>query len=297
MTLVIMAAGMGSRFGGMKQIEPVGPNGEFIIDYSIYDAIRAGFSKVVFIIRKENYDEFRNTIGKRIEGNINVQYVFQEMSNIPDGVTMPDGRVKPWGTGHALLSCKDVVDENFIIINADDFYGRDSFQKIGNYLKTVDKTSKQYSMVAYKVSNTMSRNGSVSRGICDVVDGKLANITERTNILYHGDDIVYIENDEATKISKDTLVSLNLWGFTPMIFDDAYRYFIEFFNEQGDFLKKEFYLPTIVDKSIKEGIGSVEVLSTTSRFCGMTYKEDKEELENYIKSLIDNGDYPENLWK
>lgn len=297
MILVVMAAGMGSRFGGSKQTTGVGPNGEFIIDYSVYDAIRAGFSKVVFIIRKENYEEFRNTIGKRIEGNINVQYVFQEMSNIPDGVTMPDGRVKPWGTGHALLSCKDVVDENFIIINADDFYGRDSFQKIGDYLKTVDKTSKNYSMVAYKVSNTMSQNGSVSRGICDVVDGKLANITERTNILYHGDDIVYIENDEATKISKDTLVSLNLWGFTPMIFDDAYRYFTEFFNEQGDFLKKEFYLPTIVDKSIKEGIGSVEVLSTTSRFCGMTYKEDKEELENYIKSLIDNGDYPENLWK
>lgn len=281
MILVVMAAGMGSRFGGSKQTTGVGPSGEFIIDYSVYDAIRAGFNKVVFIIRKENYDEFRNTIGKRIENKIEVKYVFQDINNVPSGVNV-DGRIKPWGTGHALLSCKDVVDENFIIINADDFYGRDSFIKIGNYLKNIDKNSYNYSMVAYKVSNTMSQNGSVSRGVCEVKKD---------------DKIVYLDDDKYFEISSDTLVSLNLWGFTPKVFEDAYRYFLEFFNEEGDFLKKEFYLPTIVDKSIKEGISNIEVLSTTSKFCGMTYKEDREELETYIKSLVNEGVYPNNLWK
>jgi NDP-sugar pyrophosphorylase family protein len=296
MILVVMAAGMGSRFGGSKQTTGVGPNGEFIIDYSIYDAIRAGFNKVVFIIRKENYEEFRNTIGKRIEDKIEVLYAFQDMNDIPNGVSLPSERVKPLGTGHALLSCRNIVDDNFIIINADDFYGRDSFIKIGEYLKSVDKNSRNYSMVAYKLSNTMSDNGSVSRGVCEVVDGNLVNITERTDILYQNGDIVYLDGDRYYEISGDTLVSLNLWGFTPMVFDDAYRYFLEFFKEPGDFLKKEFYLPTIVDKSIKEGVCSVEVLSTSAKFCGMTYKEDREELKNYIYSLVDEGVYPNNLW-
>ena len=287
---------MGSRFGGSKQTTGVGPNGEFIIDYSVYDAIKAGFNKVVFIIRKENYDEFRETIGKRIEDRIEVCYVFQDINNVPSGVDV-SCRVKPWGTGHALLSCKDVVDDNFIIINADDFYGRDSFIKIGNYLKNVDKDSYNYSMVAYSVSNTMSHNGSVSRGVCEVDDNKLVNITERTNIMYKDDKIVFLDDDEYFDIPGDTLVSLNLWGFTPKVFDDAYRYFLEFFGEDGDFLKKEFYLPTIVDKSIKEGISNVWVLSTTAKFCGMTYKEDRIELEAYIKSLVNDGVYPSNLWK
>ena len=295
MILVVMAAGLGSRFGGIKQMTGVGPNEEFIIDYSVYDAIQAGFKKVVFIIREDIYSDFRNTIGKRIENKIDVEYVFQDINNIPLGFSVPSDRVKPWGTGHAVLSAKDVIDDNFIVINADDFYGRESFVKIASFLKNVDKSSKEYSMVSYKLINTMSDFGSVSRGICNVVDGKLIDINERTNIVKKDGKLIYIEDGEHL-IDNDALVSVNLWGFTPMMFEDASRYFIEFFNENSDLSKKEFYLPTIVKKSIDEGIASVTVLETGAKFSGMTYKEDREELSRYICDLVRDGVYPNKLW-
>jgi len=295
MILVVMAAGLGSRFGGIKQMTGVGPNEEFIIDYSVYDAIKAGFKKVVFIIREDIYSDFRNTIGKRIENKIDVEYVFQDINNIPLGFSVPSDRVKPWGTGHAVLSAKDVIDDNFIVINADDFYGRESFVKIASFLKNVDRSSKEYSMVSYKLINTMSDFGSVSRGICNVVDGKLIDINERTNIVKKDGKLIYIEDGEHL-IDNDALVSVNLWGFTPMMFEDASRYFIEFFNENSDLSKKEFYLPTIVKKSIDEGIASVTVLETGAKFSGMTYKEDREELSRYICDLVRDGVYPNKLW-
>ena len=295
MILVVMAAGLGSRFGGIKQMTGVGPNNEFIIDYSVYDAIKAGFKKVVFVIRKDIYDDFRNTIGHRIENKIDVEYVFQDINDIPDGYSVPSDRVKPWGTGHAVLSARNVVDDNFIVINADDFYGRESFVKIASYLKNVDKNSKNYCMVSYKLVNTMSQYGSVSRGICNVSDGKLIDINERTNIVYKDGKLIYIEEGEHL-IDNDALVSVNFWGFTPSMFEDAYRYFVDFFKENSDISKKEFYLPTIVKNSISDGISSVEVLESDCKFSGMTYKEDREELSNYICGLVKSGVYPNNLW-
>ena len=295
MILVVMAAGLGSRFGGIKQMTGVGPNNLFIIDYSVYDAIQAGFKKVVFIIRKDIYYDFRNTIGKRIENKIDVEYVFQDINDIPEGFSVPSDRVKPWGTGHAVLSARDVVDDNFVVINADDFYGRESFIKIADYLKNVDKSSKKYSMVSYKLINTMSDFGSVSRGICNVDNGKLVDINERTNIVNKDGNLVYIDEGEHL-IDKDALVSVNFWGFTPSMFEDANRYFIEFFKSNSDLSKKEFYLPTIVKNSIEEGIASVSVLESESKFSGMTYKEDREELSRYICELVNNGIYPNNLW-
>ena len=294
MILVVMAAGLGSRFGGIKQMTGVGPNNLFIIDYSVYDAIQAGFKKVVFIIRKDIYDDFRNTIGKRIEDKIDVEYVFQDINDIPEGFSVPSDRVKPWGTGHAVLSARNVIDDNFIVINADDFYGRESFMKIASYLKNVDKSSKNYCMVSYKLINTMSDYGSVSRGICNVDDGKLVDINERTNIIKKDGNLVYIDEGEHL-IDNAALVSVNFWGFTPMIFDDAYRYFTQFFQSNSDLSKSEFYLPTIVKKSIDDG-ASVTVLESESRFSGMTYKEDREALSNYICELVNSGIYPSDLW-
>jgi len=295
MILVVMAAGLGSRFGGIKQMTGVGPNNEFIIDYSVYDAIQAGFEKVVFIIRKDIYDDFRNTIGKRIENKIKVEYVFQDMGDIPTGFSVPSDRVKPWGTGHAVLSARNVVDDNFIVINADDFYGRESFIRIAEFLKNVDKNSKNYCMVSYKLINTISEYGSVSRGICEVVDNKLVDINERTNIVNSNGNLIYIDNGEHN-ISNDALVSVNFWGFTPCVFEDAYKYFVDFFKTSDDLVKKEFYLPTIVKKSIEENIADVTVLETSSKFSGMTYQEDREQLSNYICSLVSSGVYPDKLW-
>ena len=295
MILVVMAAGLGSRFGGIKQMTGVGPNNLFIIDYSVYDAIQAGFEKVVFIISKDIYEDFKNTIGNRIKDKIKVEYVFQDINDIPSGFSVPSNRVKPWGTGHAILSCRDVIDDNFIVINADDFYGRESFIKIHEYLKNVDRNSKNYCMVSYKLINTMSEFGSVSRGICNVIDGKLIDINERTNIVNKDDNLIYIDEGEHL-IDNDALVSVNLWGFTPMMFEDASRYFIEFFKENSDLSKREFYLPTIVKKSIDEGIADVKVLESSSKFSGMTYKEDREKLSIYINDLVKKGVYPFDLW-
>lgn len=298
MILVVMAAGMGSRFGGLKQLTPVGPNGEFLIDYSVYDAIKVGIKKVVFVIKEEHYELFRDTIGKRIESKIKVEYVYQKLNDLPDGIVLPQDRVKPWGTGQALIASRDVIDDNFMIINADDFYGRDAFLQLANYLKKI-KTSdskEHYAMVAYKLGNTLSTNGTVSRGVCIVKDGFLQSVTERTKIGYENNKLVYYDQNGINPIDESVPVSVNLFGFTPKIMKDAKYYFKQFFLENNDKEKGEFYLPTIVQKSIDDNLADVKILHTTSKFNGMTYREDLEQLKNNILQLIDDGVYPKNLW-
>ena len=297
LTLVILAAGMGSRFGGLKQVEPIGPNGEFIIDYSIYDAIKAGFNKVVFIIKKENYDLFRETVGARIENKIQVEYVFQEVDNVPDGVEIPKTRVKPWGTGHAILCAKDKVDSNFVIINADDFYGRDAYFKIHDFfLNSSDPNA--YSMVSFKVINTMTENGSVKRGVCETNNGYLTNIIE-SSIEKVDDKIIAtpLDGRDSFSILEDTLVSMNLFGFTPLMFETLEKGIKKFFEDNKDNLEKcEYLIPDVVFYEIKENNKTLKVLESTDKWLGVTYKEDKEFVVSEIKKLIQKGDYPNDLW-
>lgn len=298
MNLVVMAAGMGSRFGGLKQLTSVGPNGEFLIDYSIYDAVRAGVEKVVFVIKEEHLELFHDTVGKRLEKHVKVEYAFQKMDDLPEGVKIEIDRVKPWGTGQAVLASRNYVDSNFMVINADDFYGRDAFVTLGNYLKNVksNEDKEHYAMVAYKLINTLSKNGFVSRGVCDVKDGYLVEIIERKHVGYVDDRLVYVDDEEMFDIDKNTPVSVNLFGFTPKVFEKAEEYFKEFLLDGKDKSEREFYLPTIARKVIDDGSADMKVLSTTSRFNGMTYKEDLEGVKKYISDLISEGVYPENLW-
>ena len=299
MTLVIMAAGMGSRFGGLKQVEPVGPNGEFILDYSIFDAIRAGYKKVVFIIKEENYDLFRETVGKRIESKIDVEYAFQKLENVPSFVNIPKDRVKPWGTSHAILSAKDKVTGPFTVINADDFYGLDSFVKVKEYFNN-NKNENDYAVVGYQTANTLTENGSVNRGVCKKDDNnKLVSLIE-SSIERRDDKIIATplnENIKPFEVSEDTLVSMNFWGFN----DNFFKYLEEeqdiFFKENENNLNKcEFLLPDSVFKRIEEGKVTVDVLDTDEKWFGVTYKEDKKDLVDAINKMIDEGKYPSNLW-
>ena len=297
MTLVIMAAGMGSRFGGLKQIEPVHENGEFILDYSIFDAIKSGFNKVVFIIKEENYDIFRDTIGKRIENIIDVKYVFQNNSNIPSWVNLPADRVKPLGTGHAILCCKDIVDEEFAIINADDFYGRDAFQVAGTYLKE-KHADNEFAMVGYVTGNTLTENGSVKRGVCEANDGYLTKIVE-SSVEMEGDKVLAtpLNGDQEFYVSPDTLVSMNMFVFTPKIFEYLEERFDNFFRDnEGDLSKCEYLIPDVVCDLVTKGIATVKILPTSARWQGITYKEDKEALVSGINDLVKNGEYPNKLW-
>ena len=296
MTLVIMAAGMGSRFGGLKQIEPVGPNGEFIIDYSIYDAIQAGFTKVVFIIKEENYDIFKDTVGKRIEGKIDVEYVFQDIKNVPEGVVLPEDRVKPLGTGHAILSCKGVVNESFAIINSDDFYGRDAYIKAANFLK---EDTTDYAMIGYLIGNTLTENGSVKRGYCEQDNGYLTNLIE-SSVYRDGDKIKVepLDGREGFYALDEDLVSMNMFCFKPDMIAYLDKSFKKFFDENQDNLDKcEYLIPDVVFERIKNDNLKVRVVDTNSVWKGVTYKEDKEELVNYINGLIEKGEYPNNLYK
>ncbi len=299
MTLVIMAAGMGSRFGGLKQVEPVGPNGEFILDYSVYDAIKAGYDKVVFIIKEENYDLFRETIGKRIESKIKVEYAFQKIEDVPEGVKVPTKRVKPWGTSHAILAAKDLVNEPFTVINADDFYGYDPFFKMKTFFEE-NKDDNLYAMIGYKVINTMSENGSVKRGICSSnEDGYLNNLIESLVEKKDGKIIATDLEDEKNvfEVPKDALVSMNFFGFHPSIFKYLEDEMIEFFKKHENNLEKcEFLIPNSVFKRIKENKIKVKVLDTNERWFGVTYKEDKKDLVAAINKMIDEGKYPKNLW-
>lgn len=297
LTLVILAGGMGSRFGGLKQIEPVGPNGEFIIDYSIYDAIRAGFTKIVFIIKEENYDIFRETIGKRIEGKIPVAYAFQDVKDVPDGVVIPDDRIKPWGTGHAVLAARGEVQGNFVMINSDDFYGYDAYKKIKEFFdhNTDDNT---YSMVAFRVFNTMTENGSVKRGVCESENNYLTNIIESSIERVNNEIIASpLDGRDSFKVEENALVSMNFFGFNDKIFKVLEDGLKEFFEENKTNLEKcEYLIPDVVFSEIEHG-KKVQVLESTDKWLGVTYKEDKEFVVNELKNLIAKGEYPNELWK
>ena len=288
MTLVVLAAGMGSRYGGLKQIDPVGPNGEFIIDYSIYDAIESGFDKVVFIIKKENLDIFRSTVGKRFENKIKVEYAFQGLdSKIPTGYSVPEGRQKPLGTAHALLCCEDCVKENFAVINADDFYGREAFALIAEFLKNVpnETQKKHYAMVSYELKKTLSENGHVARGVCKIsADGYLSDIDERTKIQYRNGGIAYFENDEWTELCDDSFVSMNFWGFTPDIFATIKAKFPAFLENCTQ--TSEFLLPVHIKEMLKNGECDVKALKTSAKWYGVTYKEDKDAVKKYIADCV-----------
>ena len=295
-----MAAGMGSRFGGLKQIEPIGPNGEFIIDYSIYDAIKAGFNRVVFIIKEENYEIFKETVGNRVSNHIKVDYVFQKIDNVPDGFKVPEERVKPWGTSHAIMSCHGIVNEDFIVINSDDFYGRDAFVKAYEFLDEREEHNlKEYAIIGYKVANTLTENGSVKRGVCETNNNYLTSIIE-SKVEKVGNEIIAspLDGSESFKVEESSSVSMNFFAFTPDILDYLKDNFDEFLNSNKDNLDKcEYLLPDSVFAKIKEENMKVRVVPTTAKWHGVTYKEDKESVVNAIRSMIENGEYPENLWK
>mgnify|MGYP002766080477 FL=1 len=299
MTLLIMAAGMGSRFGGLKQIEPVGPSGEFMIDYSIYDAIKAGFNKVVFIIKEENYDIFEETVGKRIKNYINVEYCFQKINDLPAGYNVPSDRIKPWGTAHAILAAKNNISENFAIINADDFYGRDAFIEVAKFLKTATvKTPKEYAVVGYNVLNTLTENGSVKRGVCEEDCGYLKKLTESL-VEKRIDKIVAkpLDGSHEFEVSSNTRVSMNMFGFTPDLFNYIEDNFKAFLEENKDSLSTcEYLIPDLVEKAIKESYAQVKLLETTAKWQGITYREDKEKVVKEINKLIENNIYPSKLW-
>ena len=296
LTLVIMAAGMGSRFGGLKQIEPIGPNGEFLIDYSIYDAIQAGFTKVVFIIKKENEEIFKSTIGSRVEGHIPVSYIFQETTNIPVSKDMTK-RVKPLGTGHAIYCCKDEVTTPFAIINADDFYGRDAYVKMAEYLKS--DNNEEFGLMGYLVKNTLTENGSVKRGVCESKDGYLTKIVESSIEKIENRIIATpLDGRESFEVTPNSLVSMNLLGFYPKLFPYLEQKLIDFLNNPNtDLDKDEFLIPEVLEMGINEKINPVRLLNTTSTWYGVTYKEDKEYVVNGINSLVEDGTYPNHLWQ
>jgi choline kinase len=288
-TLVVMAAGMGSRFGGLKQIEPIGPKGEALLDFSVYDAKKAGFTKVVFVIKHEIEKDFKEIVGKRVEKVLPTEYVFQELDDLPEGFTCPEGRTKPWGTGQAILCCKDAVHEPFAIINADDYYGQSAFKKIYDQLKA---DSENYCVVGYRLANTLTENGTVSRGVCVVEDGFLKKIDERTKIK----DCKYTEDDGETWIEmpEDTVVSMNFWGLNPDIFDFLEREFKAFLNEKIDVPKSEFYIPIVIGDLVKNGEKAVKVLVAEDRWYGVTYKEDKPAVVKALGDIVASGAY-ENL--
>ena len=286
-TLVVMAAGMGSRFGGLKQMEPIGPNGEVILDFSVFDAYKAGFTKVVFVIKHAIEADFKEMVGKRIANRIKVEYVFQETDALPEGYTCPTDRVKPWGTAHAILCCRDVVKEPFAVVNADDYYGRSAFQKIADFLK---KETKDYCMVGFRLSNTLSENGYVARGVCETENGNLATVTERTKI---NSNCEFTEDDGATwtPLSPDTVVSMNLWGFNPDIFNYIDTGFKKFLDENINVQKSEYYLPSVVSELIEKGEKNVKMLVAEDKWYGVTYKEDKDLVVNAIADMFKSGMY------
>ena len=300
--LVIMAAGMGSRYGGLKQIDPIDEQGHIIMDFSIFDAKRAGFDKVVFIIKRENEDTFREAIGNRVEGLMEVSYVFQDINNIPQGFDVPEGRVKPWGTAHAVLSCIEEVDGPFAVINADDYYGRDAFQKIYDYLSTHEDDDKyRYTMVGYQLENTLTENGHVSRGVCEMNENsELVSVTERTRIEKKEGGAAYTEDDGATWISlpKNSIVSMNMWGFTASFLQEIKNGFPAFLQEglQTNPMKCEYYLPKVVSDLLAADKATVTVLTSADKWYGVTYKEDKPFVVAAIKNMKENGLYPEKLW-
>ncbi len=297
-TLFVLAAGMGSRYGGLKQLDPLGPNGETIMDYSIYDALQAGFGKVVFVIRKDFEKDFREKILSKYEGHIPVEVVFQATDKLPEGYTCPADRTKPWGTNHAVLMGKDAISEPFAVINADDFYGRDAFEVMARELARPRDRKGDYCMVGFRVGNTMTENGSVARGVCATKDGNLTDVVERTAISYAPDGrIVFTdENDVEQTLDPMTPVSMNLWGFTPDYFDFSEREFRKFLDKDLNTPKAEFFIPLCIDTLIKNGEATVKVLDTDSRWFGVTYAADRPGVVAKFAELHKDGTYPEKLF-
>jgi NDP-sugar pyrophosphorylase family protein len=296
-TLVVLAAGMASRYGSMKQIQSFGPSGETIMDYSIYDAIRAGFGKVVFIIREEFADNFKAIFEPKLNGRVETDYVFQSLESFTNGKSVPADRTKPWGTGHAVLCCKGKVNEPFAVINADDYYGRDAFVKAYHFL-TTQVNEKTYCIIGYELKNTLSDNGSVSRGVCDVdADNNLTDINERTSIFRDTDGkITYEDNTGKHEVSEDSLVSMNYLCFDPGFIDVCEEQFAEFLDKHGNEPKSEFYIPTATKHFIQSGKGVVKVIPTSAKWFGVTYKEDAPGVQESISALVAAGEYPSNLW-
>jgi UTP-glucose-1-phosphate uridylyltransferase len=294
--LVILAAGMASRYGSMKQVEGFGPSGETIMDYSIYDAIRAGFGKVVFIIRKEFEKNFREIIGKDIEPRIQVEYVFQELDKYAEGFEIPKERTKPWGTAHAVLCAEEKIKEPFAVINADDFYGRDGFENADTFLKN-DCKKDVYAIVGYELLKTLSEHGTVNRGVCEVDQNhNLVSVVERLNVSKQGDKIVCNDEHTPKELPLDTHVSMNFWCFHPSLFDYSKKVFKEFLEENASNPKAEFFIPIVADKFIKEREGVIKVIPTSAKWFGVTYKEDAPMVRESLRKLVDAGEYPENLW-
>jgi hypothetical protein len=300
-TLFLLAAGMGSRYGGLKQLDGVGPNGETIMDYSIYDAIQAGFGKIVWVIRKDFEEQFRTQILSKYEGKVKCELCFQELDALPAGFTVPEGRQKPWGTNHAVLMAKDVIKEPFCVINCDDFYGRDAFMTIGKFLSSLKEGEKnRYAMVGFRIANTLSENGTVSRGLCEKdANNNLTDVVERTKIMrQENGKVAYFENDVWTEVDDNTPVSMNVWGFTPDYFEYSEDLFKVFLSDKKNMEnpKSEFFIPMMVNKLIKEGTATVEVLDTTSTWFGVTYAEDRPATVARIAQLVKDGVYPNKLF-
>ena len=300
-TLLLLAAGMGSRYGGLKQLDGLGPHGETIMDYSIYDAIQAGFGKIVFVIRKDFEEQFREKVLSKYEGHIPAELVFQGIDALPEGFTVPEGREKPWGTNHAVLMAKDVINEPFCVINCDDFYNRDCFMVIGKYLADLPEGAKNdYAMVGFRVGNTLSENGTVSRGVCSTnKEGNLTTVVERTKIERRDGKVQYLDdNGSWVTVDDNTPVSMNVWGFTPDYLDYSEEYFKEFLSDPRNMenKKSEYFIPMMVNKLITDGTATVKVLDTTSTWFGVTYPEDREGVVERIKRLVDEGVYPSRLF-
>jgi len=297
-TLLVLAAGMGSRYGGLKQLDQVGPSGETIIDYSVYDAIEAGFTKVVFIIRKDIEKEMNELLFKKYSQKIKIEYVFQELENVPEGIEIPKDRVKPWGTGHAVLMAKEIIHEPFVVINADDFYGKGAFKVVADYIRSQgDDLIGKYCMAGYLLKNTLSEHGTVSRGVCKVNENnELVDITERTKIGWENSKIVANSEDGKISFTGDEYVSMNFWGFTPDVFPDLESEFKKFIQQNNDNPKAEYYIPSIVSHQMETKNATVKVLQAKSQWFGVTYKEDKPVVIEKIKELTKAGEYPQQLW-
>lgn len=299
-TLLVLAAGMGSRYGGLKQMDPMGPNGETVLDYSVFDAIRAGFTRVVFIIREDFAEAFKEGVGARFADKIKVDYVFQKLDDLPDGFSVPEGREKPWGTTHAIRAARHIVDGPFAVINADDFYGSDSYQQIASYFTgsaNINDGKSHYCMVGYQLINTLSDHGDVNRGICSDENGYLKDVEEVTEIKREDDGAIRGNwlDGERRPVSEQAIASMNFWGFTADIFDHLEKHFSEFLEERGSEMKSECYIPTLVDEMIREGKADCKVLETSSSWFGVTYPDDKPHVVENIHKLITQGDYPEKL--
>lgn len=297
-TLFVLAAGMGSRYGGLKQLDGLGPNGETIMDYSIFDAIRGGFGKLVFVIRKSFEKDFREKIISKYENHIPVEVVFQDINDLPAGFTCPENREKPWGTNHAVLMGAKVIHEPFAVINADDFYGRDSFEVLGKALSEMTGKINDYCMIGYRVGNTLSESGSVARGVCETnAEGFLTGVVERTAIEKIDGEIQFTdENEQKVVLNENTPVSMNMWGFTPDYFKYSEEYFIDFLKENINNPKSEFFIPLVVNELITKKIATVKVLDTTSKWFGVTYAADRQSVVDKIQALVNAGEYPEKLF-